>query len=594
MKMWRTRHTTKGSDAPIGRALARARDQRGGAIIIAILVSMVVMGMGAVALAMSRGEMRVAANHGRGVMARYHAEAGIQRAVGLQNDLTQSPRHLFTQSNYSHRATSAADTSVMTLSNADSPLSGGTQTEGTVELRILGKDPVTQTPPYVVQSTSRLADGSSATYQAVVDVVSLLDFAVFSDDDIHIAPNITISGRVYSGQDIDLTGPTATFLQRVEYAGGLQNPGNGVFLQGHKKVSPLPSIPALVNLTFFENASKNTGVCSTGRGIYIGYDGPSSIDTQTSTLFRAYEGGAPAGASGSWGNPGCRSGSSCFAIDMSLFDFTASPVTYGGTTVLGYDGQPLTNFNGVIWADGEVHVWGHLGGRSPEENTVTDARGYLTPPFMAANEYSNNQLDAGEDGNNGGVVNGELDTANRGVSLGIYSNTHIAIDHNIFAGADSIGNPVRMALVSRNLTFLDGYSPKLTRVESAVLAVTDTWTGYGDHSDHQPNDWANVNGSQPPDSYVYDVDWDGTIESNNGTTRSEDRDETDMLNAWAIQNLGNLVVSDPPSSGHWAGHAHPRFYTYDTQLQTAEIPCYPTLPNYGVVPGSFAEILNVP
>jgi hypothetical protein len=67
-----------------------------------------------------------------------------------------------------------------------------------------------------------------------------------------------------------------------------------------------------------------------------------------------------------------------------------------------------------------------------------------------------------------------------------------------------------------------------------------------------------------------------------------------MLDAWAIQNLGNLVVATPPNSGHWASHGHPRFYTYDTQLQTAEIPCYPTLPNYGIVPGSFTEVLNSP
>jgi len=574
----------------LGRALG---DESGGAIIVSILVSMIVLGMGAVALTMSRSEMRVAANHGRGVMARYHAESGIQRAVGLQNDLTSSPRHFFQQTNYSYRATSGADTSIMTLSNADAPLTSGTQAEGDIEIRIIGKDPVTQSPPYVVQSSSTLVDGSSATYQAVVDVVSLLDFAVFSDDDINIAPDITISGRVYSGDDISLTGPVATFLQRVEYAGSMFNSGNGVFQQGHQQVPPLPSIPSLVNLTFFENASKNAGVCSSGRGIYVGFDGPTALDTQTSNLFRAYEGGTPAGGSGSWGNPGCRAGSSCYAIDLTLFDFSASPVTYGGNIVLGYDGQPLTNFNGVIWVDGELHVWGHLGGRSPEDKTITDTQGYLTPPFVAANVYSNNRLDAGEDGS-GGPNNGVLDTRNRGVSLGIYSDTHIAIDHNVFAGADSLGNPVRMALVSRNLTFLDGYSPKLTRVESAVLAVTDTWTGYGDHSDHQSNYWANLNGSAAPNSYQYDVDWDGTLETNNGASRSEDRDETSMFDAWAIQNLGNLVVSDPPTSGHWASHPHPRFYTYDTQLQTAEIPCYPTLPNYGVVPGSFAEVLNVP
>ncbi len=572
----------------------RVRDESGGAIIMAILVSMVVLGAGAVALSVTRSEMRVTANHSRGLLSKYHSEAGLQRAVGLQNDLTSSPRFLFNAANYTSRATSSTDTSFLTVSAATAPFAAGAQSDGNVLLRVIGKDPVTQTPPYTVQSVASLADGSSATYQAVVDVVSLLDFAVFSDDDIFIAPNITISGRLYSGDDINLTGPTATFLQRVEYADQLLNPGNGVFQQGYQKIPPLPSIPSLVNLTFFENASKNAGVCSSGRGLYIGTDGSGVVDAQSTTLFRAYRSGSPAGYSSSWGTPGCRSATSCYAIDLSLFDFAASPVTYGGIPLVGYDGAPLTNFNGVIWVDGELHVWGHLGGRSPEENTVVDTQGYLTPPFVAQNEYSNNLLDAGEDGNNGGLADGQLDAANRGVSLGIYANSHIAIDHNIFVGSDSIGNPVRMALVSRNLTFLDGYSPKLTRVESAVLAVTNTWTGFGDHNTHRPNEWANLNGDQPPNSYVFDTNWDGVIQANNGMTRSEDRNETSMRDSWAIQNLGNLVVATRPSSGHWASHAHPRFYTYDWRLQTAEIPCYPTLPDYGIVPGSFTEVLNVP
>jgi hypothetical protein len=151
-----------------------------------------------------------------------------------------------------------------------------------------------------------------------------------------------------------------------------------------------------------------------------------------------------------------------------------------------------------------------------------------------------------------------------------------------------------MALVSRDFTRIDGNAPKLTVVQSAVLAVKETWSPFGGHGDHEPNYWANLNGDLAPNSYVYDVDWDGLVEANNGMPQAEDRDETSMRDAWGIHNLGNLVVATPPSSGHWASDAHPRFYTYDTQLQTAEIPCYPTLPSYGVVPGSFLEVLNVP
>ncbi len=572
------------------------RDERGGAIILAILVSMVVLGAGAVALTVSRGDMRISAYHNRGVLAKYHAESQLQRAVGLQNDLTASPRWLFNPINYTKRAAGPNDTSRMTLQAADAPFGGGTRADGEVLLSIIGKDPVTQSPPYTVRSRAVLADGSSATYQATLDVLSLLDFAVFSDDDIFIAPNITISGRVYSGRVIDLTGPTATFLRRVEYATTLNNPGNGMFMQGHGKVAPLPSLSALVNLNFFESASKASGVCSQGRGIYIGYDGPASVDVQTTSRFRAWQNGALATNQG-WGNPanpGCRTGATCYALDMGLFDFSAQPITYGGVPVLGFDGTPIMNFNGIIWADGEIHVWGHLGGRSIEENTVTDANRLITPPFVAANRYSNNLLDAGEDGNNGGAANGRLDPRNRGVSLGVYSDSYAIIDHNLFADTDSLGNPVRMAIVSRNDTRIDGTSPSLIRVEAAVLSVNATWSPQGPHGSHTPNDWANLNGDQPPDAYVYDVDWDGVIEPNNGQPNAGDRDETNVRWAWSLQNLGNLVVATRPNSGHWASGAHPRFYTYDPRLQTAEIPCYPTLPNYGIVPGSFTEVLNAP
>ena len=578
----------------LGELKTRLRDEGGGVIILVILVSMVVLGGGAMALTVSRTHMKVTANHNRGVLARYHSEGQLQRTVGMQNDLTSSPRWLFDASNYSYRASGPNDTSRMVLQAADAPFGGGVRGDGNVLVRIIGKDPVSQSPPYTIQSRSVLADGSSATYQAVVDVISLLDYAVFSDADVGIAPNITISGRMYSGGNIWLSGPNINFLQRVEYAGSMSNASYGTFFQGYSQVPPLPSIPSLVNLTFFENASKNAGVCSQGRGLYIGYDGPGSIDTQTTTLFRAYQGGSPAGYSGSSSTPGCRLGSSCFAVDMSLFDFSANPITYGGTTLLGYNGQPLANFNGVIFSDDEIHIWGHLGGRSPEENTITDTRSYITPPFLLANVYSNNLLDTNEDGSNGWPTDGQLQVSNKGLNLGIYGNEDIIIDHNLFAGTDSIGNPVRMALVARNFVYPDGYSPKLIRIESAVLATNDTWDPYGSHSDHRPNDWANLNGSLAPNSYVYDIDWDGTIESNNGMLRTEDRNETSMLDAWALQNLGNLIVATQPNSGHWASHGHPRFYTYDTQLQTAEIPCYPTLPNYGIVPGSFTQVLNAP
>ncbi len=572
---------------------ARLRDESGGAIIMAILVSMVVLGAGALALTVSRNDMRITANHNRGVLAKYHAEAQLQRAIGLTNDLTQSPRWLRDPANYAYRGTGVGDTSRLVLQSADAPFGGGMQGDGSILVRVIDKDPVTETAPYTIQSRSSLSDGSSATYQAVIDVLSLLDFAVFSDGDINVGANITISGRMYAGDDITLWGSNANFLQRVEYVDQLNNPSNGTFFQGNAQVAPLPSISSLTNMPFFENASKNPGVCSAGVGIYIGYDNAAST-AQTNALFRAYEGASVANNEG-WSNEdraGCRTGT-CFAIDMTLFDFSVSPITYDSIPVNDFAGNPITNFNGVIWADNEVHVWGHLGGRSIEENTVTDTEGYMNPPTRFPNLYSNNRLDPGEDGNNGGIVNGILDPGNKGTNLGIYTDGWMLIDHNIWAGTDVNGVPVRMALVGVQDIRIDGFSPQIMVVEAATLSVAGRWNPDGSHSDHNPNHWANVNGDQPPNTFQWDLDYDGIIETNNGYG-SADRDETDVFNAAGLLNLGNLVSAGSPVSGHWASDAHPRFYTYDTQLQNAEIPCYPTLPNYGVVPGSFTEVLNAP
>ncbi|MFQ5689639.1 MAG: pilus assembly PilX N-terminal domain-containing protein, partial [Gemmatimonadota bacterium] len=584
---------------PSGRLCSFVRrviaDSRGGALVLALLVSVIVLGLGAVALTVSRTEVNVSSNYQRGLSAKYFAESDLRRVVGQQNDLTASPRYLFAPASYQYRATGPNDTSRLAVRNAVSPLPSGNQTLGTVQTSVLGKDPVVDSPPYTLQSTATLSDGTSTTYQAVVDVLSLLDFALFSDEDVYIAPDIVIGGRVYSGGLIGLTGPIATFLQRVEYVRGLQNPSFGDFRQGRAQIQPLPSIPALVDLTFFESASKNAGVCSNGRGLFIGQQGPAVVRNQARNVFRAYK----AGGSGSrarkqrnQSRPGCRDQDWCYAIDLGLFDFTARPITYAGVPLVGFDGNPLTDFNGVIWTDAEVHVWGHLGGRSVEDNTITDSRNYMTPKMISYNRYSNNVLDAGEDGSNGGVLNGKLDPGNKGVNLGIYAKRNLYIDHNIFAGTDSIGNPVRLGLVARDYVRIDSYSPRVIIVQAAVLAVEETWRPAGNQSSHRPNDWANNNGAAPPNTYVYDMNQDGVIQSNNGASRRSDRNETRMRYAWTLRNLGNLVVRERPSSGPWTAvrPPHPRFYLYDTQLQTAEIPCYPTLPSYGIVPGSFTEI----
>lgn len=579
-------------------------DESGGAILLTLLVAVVVLGLASVVMILSGSEVRVSSNYQRGLAAKYVAEAGLDHAVGSHNDLTATPRYLFDEDNYASRASGPDDTTFFDPMDAVAPLSDGDAVVGTIERRILGKDPVVDAPPYRVESTARMEDGTSTTYQALVDVLSLLDFALFSDEDVYIAPDIVLSGRVYSAKKISLTGPTSTFLRRVEYGESLENESYGDFQMGHEKIDERPSISDIVDLDFFEDAARNAGVCGDGRGLYIGTGGSVASAAQTTALFRAYQDGDPAEAEAE-DAPGCRENDPCYAIDLTLFDFSASPITYNGVPLVGDDGGPLTDFNGVIWVDQEVHVWGHLGGRSPEDGTVADQLGYMTPPGIDENLYSNDLLDNGEDGSNGGTANGLLDPAGQGMNLGIYTEEYLYIDHNIWAGTDANGDPVRLGLVAKKDVRIDSYSPRTIIVEAAVLSVDESWRPQGsvqwkwqggwtlENDTHQENDWARNGGDGGPNTYRYDLDGDGQQEGNNGIGQSGDRNENSMRDAWTLRNVGNLVVNERPHSGPWSQPSwdpHPRYYTYDTNLMTAEIPCYPTLSTYGITPGSFREI----
>lgn len=567
----------------LGMRALRLDDQRGAALVMVLLVAVILVGLGGVAIAVSNSETRASGNYESSIQAKYFAESELDRTIGLQNDLTRSPRFLLDPNTYISRSDTL---SVMSPQVAVEPLTSGDEIVGLVSTRIIGKDPVTTPAPFVIRSTAVLNDSSSTTYQAVLDVLSLLDFAVFSDAQINIAPNITIGGRVYSRSNVRLTGPTATFLQRVEYVGNLQNSSWGVFQYGHGQVPMLPQIGALVNMGFYENASKSAGVCTDDRGLYIGFDGGAAVDAQTTALFHDNNGQKPNSQSG------CRNGGNCKVIDLSLFDFSANPITYNGVALIGFDGTLLTNFNGVIFVDDELHIWGHLGQRSVEDETILDTRGYMTPPMIGTNVYSNNTLDAGEDGLNGGLSDGILNLPLRGLSIGIYVDDDIFIDHNIWAGVDAAGRPVRMALVADDDVRIDPHSPRAVIVEAAVLAVTGTWRPLGSSGDRQPNEWANARGSLAPNSYPFDLNGNGALQVDNGVGQPGDRNEHNMEWAWTLRNEGNLVVTTSPSSGPWSSGGHPRYYNYDQMLRTSEIPCYPTLPLYGVVPGTFTEMLS--
>jgi hypothetical protein len=637
------------------------RAERGIALVTSLIIMSVILFLGTFALISSRSEIRTSANYRGRMQAQYFAESGIDEVVGYQNDLTSSPRYLFDPANY---VSMSSDSSVFVDMKAIDPQTG--KAIGTIHRVILGKNPAAEPAPYRMRTTASMADGSQATYEVEINALSLLDFAMYAEASLaYITPGLWL-GRTYVAGNITITGNCATpevFMKKVEYTGSLTGAGCGDFREGYSKIPAYPPLTALVDLTFYENAVKNPNVCGDGVGLFIGTTTggiPGAVKKQAEDLFGIKDTGKPGvddltsasqwAASQGEAVTGCKNTSGgppqCYQIDLTLFDFAADPITYGGVDVIGWDGSPLgrDEFNGVIYVNGELHIWGILGGRSPEDRVVVDTvttydatltrpigfpSGFLNPPTepvnilargkpfhhhpdfgklaapwnaLTANIYSNNALDAGEDANGNGI----LDPAGLGKSLTIVTdvNSDIVIDHNIYYGTDPNGNRVSLGLLGGDVIYVDMNSPRMLVATGALLGrgydLYGTWKGSfialpnNDQLTHRRNFWAKSAGdSNPADStYVYDMSGNGLIETDIGQGLVGDRNETAMRDAWVNLDLGNMVTGGSASWGPWVTTPHAGIKIYDFQLLVAEPPCWPVLPYYGTVPGSFTEIRN--
>jgi hypothetical protein len=636
-----------------GRA-AEASGERGMALLTVLMVTSVILFLGTFAFISSRSEIRTSANYRGRIQAQYFAESGMDLTVGYQNDLSGSPRYLFDPNKYSSMS---ADSSVFKDLDAKDPATG--KKVGTIRRVIVGKNPASQPPPYTLRSTATLLDGSQATYEVEIDALSLLDFAMYSEGSLTYVPPGTWYGRTYINGNFKITGgcpPPEVFMKKVEYTGTISGQSCGDFREGVAKIDPYPSLTSLVDLDFYEDAVTNSNVCGAGMGLYIGNSGSSAVKSQSNDLFGMKDTGkrgvdklddaAQWLAAEDEAVTGCMNADDCYQIDLTLFDFAANPITYGGKQLVGWNGAKLTpaSFNGVIFVDGELHIWGILGGRSPEDAVVVDRiTSYdsnlyratkfddldpatekigsslvtLGKPFhhhpkfsklalsyllQTSNHYSNNALDAGEDANGNGI----LDAAKRGRTLTIVTekNSDIVIDHNIYYGEDAFGNRVSLGLIAGDAMYVDPSSPRALVATGALLARGyDTWDGWDgsfmalpkkDQTTHRLNLWAKGRGDVAPtdSTYVYDLDGDGTIETDIGQGQSGDRNEKKMRDAWVNLDLGNMVTAESASWGPWVSTPHAGVKIYDFGLIAAEPPCWPVLPYYGMVAGSFVEQLD--
>ncbi len=147
---------------------------------------------------------------------------------------------------------------------------------------------------------------------------TFLRFARFvQSSNLSYARNAVLSGDVWTGVDLRLTGYPVTFMRDVSARGRIQNRSNGIFHGSVTENATPIDLQTAVNLNYYKNLAQGN-VADQGVGIY------SSTHS---------------------------------TINLDSFDFSGSTPKYNGSS-LGSD------FNGVVYVSGDAYVEGTLHGGS--------------------------------------------------------------------------------------------------------------------------------------------------------------------------------------------------------------------------------------
>lgn len=393
----------------------------------------------------------------------------------------------------------------------------------------------------------------------------------------------TLTGKVYSGGDLSLSASPVTFCDDVDVVGRIINKSYGIY---RKRVT--------------EGAT---------RIALSGTMDPSYYRTLAQAAGLYYSSGTP-------------------EINLTLFDFTQNPPRYNG--------QPLSSqFNGIIFSEGDLAVNGVLEGRSltlvangninvtDNVRTGTTRRSFraLSPSLTlnaAANketvvtvpltslmsEVSNSvtmKVSGGkwqrlniyvyEDSRLLGVETLERPTNNTanlsrttilsGLQMDPAKHSYRAQVHYWSNGAGetkldlaiAAGDPVNVALIAKSNVYLSQYTPRVLRIDAALFARDGNWRpiDYTDSTDSDKSHWA-CNG-------VYDLDEDGVIETNN-----EDGWNETAVNSstWMLTINGPIITKDGGSAGAWSYYGGltgkgTRRYDYDNDIVYYQPPSFPIM-----------------
>ena len=335
-----------------------------------------------------------------------------------------------------------------------------------------------------------------------------------------------LTGEVYSGGDLDVPSDceadAVQFLEFVAAVGDIPNAGYATFYRGYVTgATPID----LGNSVDFDAMRSRT------KGLLSECDCEGSGDV--GIYFKKSIGVDPHGIGTG-------------PLNLSLFDFhnttLASPdtvITYNGNAVINTlttQALRVGAFNGLIFFDGDTPVKGTLDGRS-------------------------------------------------GRSLSIYSTGNVTIYGNIVAGhtgydegsglPNSSGDPVNLGLIANNYVYLHKNTPRVLRIDAALMASHATWQAQGSVSDHP------VAGPGP-----LDLDMDGLSGEtpyNNDPSAGLGWDEMNIdSNTWVLNINGPIITYNGGSAGPWVdsgvlanADGPTRRYNYDMDITQYPPPCFP-------------------
>ncbi|MBD3235709.1 MAG: hypothetical protein GF330_03300 [Candidatus Eisenbacteria bacterium] len=335
-----------------------------------------------------------------------------------------------------------------------------------------------------------------------------------------------LTGEVYAGGNLNLAGGCGAdqirFLEFVATVGDVINANEAIFERGYVSDADPIDLENSVDFSELRDQAQGTGAECDCEG--IGEVG----------IYFSLPGTDPLGIGS---NP----------LDLSQFDFYDTDLM-PGDTVVTFNGAAVTNttnggmltasdFNGIIFFEGDARVEGTMDGRSGRSLSV-----YATDDVIIYDS--------------------------------IYTG-HTGFDPGTGAPSGS-GNPVNLGLIANDYVFLHRNTPRVLQVDAALMACHSNWRveggGVSDHPSSAPG--------------PLDLDCDGIVGEtpyNNDPDPGAGWDELNITSqTWVLNINGPIITYNGGSAWPWNdgtvlsnADGPTRRYNYDMDVVDFPPPCFP-------------------